>query len=98
MALVTKGSEGKDDQMADDQKSAAGPDPEDREERDEVVEARGPAMVMPEHHGFMSVYKPGQGYWTRMRTAGAVGLVLVFTCIFLYSTLKARLEMSTQWA
>ena len=34
--------------------------------------------------GFFHVYKPGQGYWTRMCTAGAAALLAALTAHFLY--------------
>jgi preprotein translocase subunit SecE len=34
--------------------------------------------------GFFHVYKPGQGYWTRMGTAGAALLIALLTAHFLY--------------
>lgn len=38
--------------------------------------------------GFFSVYKKGQGYYTRLGTAIGAGLVLVATLLFLYNQLK----------
>jgi len=34
--------------------------------------------------GFFHIYKPGQGYWTRMGTAGAALLIAALTAHFLY--------------
>jgi len=48
------------------------------------AEDRGP--------GFFHVYKPGQGYWTRMGTAGAAALVAALTAQFLYNQLPIWLR------
>lgn len=37
--------------------------------------------------GFFSIYKKGQGYWTRMGTALAVGLLIALTTWFFYQQL-----------
>ena len=47
------------------------------------VSARGsndqpPARVAGERHGFFSLYKRGQGYWTRLGTALGAGAVILF--------------------
>src|SRR4051812_43154232 len=39
--------------------------------------------------GFFHVYKSGQGYWTRMATAGAAALILAMTAYFLWQQLPA---------
>jgi len=44
--------------------------------------------------GFFHVYKPGQGYWTRMGTAGAAALVAALTANFLYHQLPIWLRNS----
>jgi len=41
--------------------------------------------------GFFHVYKPGQGYWTRMGTAGAALLIALLTAHFLYGNLPTWL-------
>ncbi len=38
-------------------------------------------------HGFFTVYKKGQGYWTRMGTAGTVALIGIMIGYFLYTYL-----------
>jgi len=43
-----------------------------------------PARRADDGPGFFHLYKPGQGYWTRMGTAGAALLVAVLTAHFLY--------------
>lgn len=39
--------------------------------------------------GFFTVYKHGQGYWTRMFTGVGAGVLLAFTVQFMYSRLPA---------
>jgi preprotein translocase subunit SecE len=108
MALVTKGNP--EDSMADDEKpderpgakanqpEDQGPDREDTEERDERAVARAGAPAAAPSGGFLSVYKPGQGYWTRMATAGALIAILAYTGQFIYSSLKYRAGLETKWA
>jgi preprotein translocase SecE subunit len=38
--------------------------------------------------GFFTIYKPGQGYWTRLGTAIAAGLVILLTIHFLWTNLR----------
>lgn len=38
----------------------------------------------PQHHSFFSVYKKGQGYWTRMGTALGALLLITVLCMFVY--------------
>jgi preprotein translocase subunit SecE len=52
------------------------------------------------HHGFFAIHKKGQGYWTRICSAAAAGLLIVLTAQFLYSQLPAiipALENHTRW-
>ena len=42
--------------------------------------------------GFFHIYKPGQGYWTRMGTAGAAALIAALTAHFLYNQLPVWLR------
>ena len=42
--------------------------------------------------GFFHIYKPGQGYWTRMGTAGAATLIAILTAHFLYQNLPVWLR------
>ena len=42
--------------------------------------------------GFFHIYKPGQGYWTRMGTAAAAALVAALTAHFLYQQLPVWLR------
>jgi preprotein translocase SecE subunit len=40
--------------------------------------------------GFFSIYKSGQGYWTRMLTGAAGALLLALICHWLYATVLVR--------
>src|SRR5947208_8841526 len=79
-----------DDQDRDDDRREAR---EDREERDERrTTGGGPpggmVAVAPSEGGFFQIYKKGQGYWTRMGTAAAAGLLIAGTAFFLYENLR----------
>jgi preprotein translocase subunit SecE len=39
--------------------------------------------------GFFTIYKPGQGYWTRLGTGIGVALIIAFTANFLWTQLRA---------
>ena len=47
--------------------------------------AVGGDVVAPAKSGFFHIYKSGQGYWTRMCTAGGAVLVAALTAQFVYS-------------
>jgi preprotein translocase SecE subunit len=74
---------------------------EDRDRRedeggDEIVEYRRPgaaepARPAPSDDGFFHIYKSGQGYWTRMGTALAAGLIAMLVIYFLYQHLPTWL-------
>src|SRR3954465_12679638 len=90
MAVVTKGNDGKEP-MSDDE------DREEREEREaerreEAREdaARGAAPSGNVGGGFFHLYKPGQGYWTRMGTAAGAVLLIAMLARFLYISLSTR--------
>lgn len=98
MALVTRQNDEKRD-MADDQSapdssnSAPATDVPDEAERQDPKEDNRPAKRSPEsrptrsqpRNGFFTIYKNGQGYWTRMCTAGGALLVAGLTAQFVYS-------------
>jgi preprotein translocase SecE subunit len=73
MASVTNNGE---KSMATDVVVPGADEPDDRKppQRSEKVEGGG----------FFTIYKKGQGYWTRICTAGAAMLFLVFLSTFLY--------------
>lgn len=76
MALVTKD---KKDSMADDAPSDKAP-PSARPKKGRAVSARSGSS----QGGFFTVYKSGQGYWTRMGTAIGGAVVVAWTAFFLY--------------
>jgi preprotein translocase SecE subunit len=45
----------------------------------------------PQRSGFFTIYKSGQGYWTRMGTAAAAALLAVLAMGFLYQELPVPL-------
>jgi len=81
MASVTNNGE---KGMATDE----GPEDELREEK-KPLSYKGPEVKSAPSAGggFFTIYKKGQGYWTRISTAGGVALLLAFTAFFLHSRL-----------
>jgi preprotein translocase SecE subunit len=59
---------------------------DDREEK-ETIEYRAPGTPGPGAGKFFHIYKSGQGYWTRMGTAGGAALVILLVGQFLYTWL-----------
>jgi preprotein translocase subunit SecE len=51
-----------------------------------------PRRRADEGPGFFHLYKPGQGYWTRMGTAGAAALVAALAAHFLYQQMPVWLR------
>jgi len=97
MAIVTKGNNGKEP-MADDDRDRAEDDKEEsrKRERDEDREdaARNVAPSGPTiGGGFFHLYKPGQGYWTRMGTAGGAVLLIALLARFIYISLATRTNL-----
>jgi preprotein translocase SecE subunit len=60
-----------------------------KNDQDLPVVAADSANDKPAKSGFFSVYKYGQGYWTRLGTAIGVALVLLLIGQFVYSQLPA---------
>src|SRR5687768_13394411 len=102
MSSVSKTSEGKqamadqqapkvEDRPAGDQAKAAAPPP-----KEPVLDYRGPAREARDSSrgpSFFTIYKKGQGYWTRMGTAaGALAINALFSH-FIYSQLRAYLHV-----
>jgi preprotein translocase subunit SecE len=73
-----------------DEKQMASDDPRERDEE-------RPAWRTPEPKreggggGFFTVYKSGQGYWTRLGTAMAAGLIIALTIHFFWQNLRSWL-------
>lgn len=87
MAVVTKGDEGSEP-MADDERPEELP-----EEPDRQPEPRQPAVASVGKGGFFHLYKPGQGYWTRLGTAISVGLLILLMANFVFVVLKTRTSL-----
>ena len=78
--------------VKDEEKKSQKDEP-DRDDRDDKShDDRRPAPEQPRpasEGGFFHIYKSGQGYWTRMGTAGAAALVAALTAHFIYYNLYA---------
>lgn len=48
-------------------------------------------------HGLFSIYKPGQGYWTRMLTAIGAGTVILSGVAWLWSELERMGDNARYW-
>jgi preprotein translocase subunit SecE len=73
--------------MADSDK----PEPDDEAEEKSQRQPLAPAPSTAESTGgFLSIYKSGQGYWTRMITAGAVLLVVGLMTQWFYQQVLAQ--------
>src|SRR4051794_27796984 len=88
IAAGKKGGKGPSNRDAEDsvmdQESREGNDSGPSRKSDKATDATRTA-------GYFSVYKRGQGYWTRMATAGAAALIAVLTAQFLYTQVYAWL-------
>jgi preprotein translocase SecE subunit len=103
MAVVTKKDDGKEPLADDDEpgKGEASLPANRREDEDDDRGSRqtggggsGPAApVATSGGGFFSLYKPGQGYWTRMGTAAGAALLIALLARFLYITLATRTRL-----
>ena len=65
---------------------------ESREKPPQQQPPQQPQRRADDRPGFFHIYKPGQGYWTRMGTAGAATLIAALTAHFLYSNLHVWLQ------
>jgi preprotein translocase SecE subunit len=65
-----------------------------RDDADERPEGPDEAVPMPAARppggGFFSIYKPGQGYWVRMCTGGAVALLVILVAQWIYRAVFPR--------
>jgi preprotein translocase SecE subunit len=93
MAVVTKGNDGKEPMADDDDRSER--EEREAERREEAREdaARGAAPSGGVGGGWFHLYKPGQGYWTRMGTAAAVVGLIAMLARFLYISLNTRTRL-----
>ena len=77
--------------------AAAGDDERDETPRTEVSKARpeyAPA-ARPAGTGFFTIYKKGQGYWTRMGTAFGAALIGALTAYNIYVYLPVLMHFDT---
>jgi preprotein translocase subunit SecE len=81
MASATDQGENK---MADEQ--------DDERDQPQQLPARMTGAAPADKSGFFHIYKSGQGYWTRMLTAGGVALVTIFVAQFCYSQLPVLVQ------
>jgi preprotein translocase SecE subunit len=85
MASVTKSNQG-NDAMADEESSE---DVRAPEGESKVVEYRSPTTKGGRKGGFFTIYKKGQGYWTRMGTALAAGVLAFLFAQFVFNQMRA---------
>lgn len=67
-------------------------DEDDRDERSEARAAGRQEEKAEPRRGFFEIYKPSQGYYTRMSTAVAAGLLLLWGAIFVHNKLGGFLS------
>src|SRR3954453_11315169 len=86
MASATKSNQG-NEAMADDSSA------EDNERDERPADKSGGAALAPPRAprggGFFSIYKKGQGYWTRMGTALAAAFIALLCADFIYTQMNA---------
>ena len=92
MAIVTKGNEG-NEPMADDAASGKDAALDRREEPDREDQAPEYKPPAPQKSGFFRIYKPGQGYWTRLGTVIGVGLIIALVAHFVYKQTSSLTEL-----
>jgi preprotein translocase SecE subunit len=80
MAYVTQAS-GDRRKLVDDKARAEAP----VEKPEAPKPAPKPASAPKAQGGFFTIYKKGQGYWTRMGTLGGAALIGLWSAFFLYS-------------
>jgi preprotein translocase subunit SecE len=61
----------------------------------EVARLSGGSSSRKSEPGFFTIYKSGQGYWTRMGTVGGAGIIAVLTAQFLYDQARVWFKDST---
>jgi len=94
MAVVTKGNDGKEPMADDDDRSEDSEQPRkpDRnEEREDAAHGAAPSGGVG--GGLFSLYKPGQGYWTRMGTAGGTVLLIAVLARFIFISMNTRTKL-----
>ncbi|MGE5609862.1 MAG: preprotein translocase subunit SecE [Bacillota bacterium] len=100
MGVVTKGDEG-NEPVAGEGRPGEGQGERREEEVDERSEAsevqvRATTPAAAGRGGFFSIYKPGQGYWTRMGTVIGALMVLALVARFVFVALATRTALDTK--
>jgi preprotein translocase SecE subunit len=91
MAYVTKSTQQESKVEADADLPEA-PPPKPAPESDGTPPRRPTARsAAPSGGGFFTIYKKGQGYWTRMGTAIAIGVIAIFTAYNLFVNIPSLL-------
>lgn len=96
MAIVTRSDEGKMP-MADENRPSREAD--DREEREEAVqrseggERESRAAAPAGKPGFFTLYKPGQGKWTRLGTAAGSIIIVLLIAQLIFRELQTRTRL-----
>jgi preprotein translocase SecE subunit len=107
MAQVIKHNDGKDamddqEERSPQSKPSGEPEPEDRRApapQPRQPELRKTAETPRRGAGFFTIYKHGQGYWTRMGTAGGAALIGLMTASFVYENVVSGVaSASVRWA
>jgi preprotein translocase subunit SecE len=75
-----------------EEKAMANDEPRGEAPRQQPQPPSGPQP--DSRRGFFTIYKPGQGYWTRLGTGIATGLIILLTIQFLWQNLRPAIE---QW-
>ncbi|MGA2584416.1 MAG: preprotein translocase subunit SecE [Tepidisphaeraceae bacterium] len=66
------------------------PDDDSSDEQEErSPKARPAAAVVPASQGYFTIYKKGQGYWTRMGTVAGVALLGLLTGAFIFDQMES---------
>lgn len=61
---------------------------------DNPVTASAQVAAAAEHHGGWSIYKPGQGYYTRMGTVVGVSVISLLGILWIWDIVKGNLTVS----
>src|SRR5438045_9581909 len=93
MAVVTKGNDGKEPMADDDDRDERAEREAERREEAREDAARGAASSGSIGGGWFHLYKPGQGYWTRMGTAAGAVLLIGLLARFLFISLSTRTRL-----
>jgi len=91
MASVTNNDE---KTMATDESAGEMDEPRQRgDDEREPQNYKAPApREAPASAGFFTIYKKGQGYWTRICTAGGAAVLIIVTAHFLYTQLPVLID------